>query len=195
MPTRVTKRTKRTSAARKSSAKGRTRKVSSARGPAKRASSKRTTTKRASAKRSTVKKSGSARVASKKTSASAVRRKSTVSAARRTSGSRASASSGSLAARGTAVGRGRSAKRSPNAAFMRPMQPDAALAAVVGPRPMPRTQITKKLWVYIKKNGLQDANQRRIINADPALRQVFGGQRRVDMFQMTRLVNRHMSEI
>ncbi len=84
-------------------------------------------------------------------------------------------------------------KRAPNPAFMRPMQPDEALASVVGDRPMPRTEITKKLWQYIKRNGLQDAKERRMINADDRLRNVFGGKRQVSMFEMTKLVNRHMS--
>jgi chromatin remodeling complex protein RSC6 len=75
---------------------------------------------------------------------------------------------------------------------MKPMQPDSALAAVVGDRPMPRTEITKKLWQYIKRNGLQDAKERRMINADDRLGKVFGGKRQVSMFEMTKLVNRHM---
>jgi upstream activation factor subunit UAF30 len=84
------------------------------------------------------------------------------------------------------------AKRTPNAAFMRPMQPDAALAAVVGSNPIPRTEITKKLWAYIKKNNLQDAKQRRNINADDKLKPVFGGKGQVSMFEMTKLVNKHI---
>ena len=84
------------------------------------------------------------------------------------------------------------AKRKPNAAFMRPMQPDAALGAVVGNSPMPRTEITKKLWGYIKRNGLQDAKERRMINADDKMRAVFGGKGKVSMFEMTKLVNKHM---
>ena len=70
------------------------------------------------------------------------------------------------------------AKRTPNAAFMKPMQPDAALGAVVGSNPMPRTEITKKLWEYIKRNSLQDAKERRMINADDKLKPVFGGKGR-----------------
>jgi chromatin remodeling complex protein RSC6 len=73
------------------------------------------------------------------------------------------------------------------------MQPDDALAAVVGDRAMPRTEITKKLWQYIKRNGLQDQKERRMINADDRLRTVFGGKRQVSMFEMTKLVNRHIS--
>ena len=83
-------------------------------------------------------------------------------------------------------------KRTPNAAFMAPKQPDAALAAVVGGNPMPRTEITKKLWQYIKKNGLQDAKERRMINADDKLKAVFGGKGKVSMFEMTKLVNKHI---
>jgi chromatin remodeling complex protein RSC6 len=84
------------------------------------------------------------------------------------------------------------AKRAPNPAFMRPMQPDAALGAVVGSNPMPRTEITKKLWGYIKKNGLQDAKERRMINADDKLKPVFNGKGKVSMFEMTKLVNKHI---
>ena len=83
-------------------------------------------------------------------------------------------------------------KRAPNPAFMRPMQPDEQLAMVVGNSPMPRTEITKKLWGYIKRKGLQDAKERRMINADDALRPVFGGKKQVSMFEMTKLVNKHM---
>ena len=84
------------------------------------------------------------------------------------------------------------AKRAPNPAFMKPMQPDAALAAVVGNNPMPRTEITKKLWQYIKRNGCQDQKERRMINADDKLRPVFGGKNKVSMFEMTKLVNKHL---
>ena len=83
-------------------------------------------------------------------------------------------------------------KRKPNAAFMRPVQPDAVLATVVGSSPIPRTEITKKLWAYIKKNGLQDAKERRMINADANLKAVFGGKGRVSMFEMTKLVGKHV---
>jgi chromatin remodeling complex protein RSC6 len=82
--------------------------------------------------------------------------------------------------------------RKPNAAFMRPVTPDAKLAEVVGDKPIPRTEITKKLWAYIKKNGLQDKKNRRMINADDTLKPVFGGKASVNMFQMTKLVNQHV---
>ncbi len=84
-------------------------------------------------------------------------------------------------------------KRKPNAAFMKPMQPDDKLAAVVGDKAVPRTEIVKKLWAYIKKNGLQDKKERRNINADEALKEVFGGKKQVSMFEMTKLVNKHLS--
>ena len=85
------------------------------------------------------------------------------------------------------------AKRKPNAAFMKPMMPSATLAAVVGSNPMPRTEVTSKLWGYIKKNNLQDKTNRRMINADDKLREVFGGKKQVSMFEMTKLVNKHLS--
>jgi upstream activation factor subunit UAF30 len=84
-------------------------------------------------------------------------------------------------------------KRTPSAAFMKPMTPSSALAAVVGSSPLPRTEVTKKLWAYIKRNGLQDSRNRRAINADDKLRPVFGGKSQVSMFDMTKLVNRHLS--
>ena len=84
------------------------------------------------------------------------------------------------------------AKRQPSAAFMKPMTPSAQLAAVVGSNPMPRTEVTKKLWNYIKRKGLQDSKNRRMINADDNLRPVFGGSKQVSMFEMTRLVNKHL---
>ena len=83
--------------------------------------------------------------------------------------------------------------RKPNAAFMKPVTPDAALSAVVGSKAMPRTEITKKLWAYIKKNSLQDKKNKRNINADATLKAVFGGKATVNMFEMTKLVSKHLS--
>jgi chromatin remodeling complex protein RSC6 len=83
--------------------------------------------------------------------------------------------------------------RKPNAAFMKPVTPDGALSAVVGSKPLPRTELTKKLWDYIKKNGLQDKKDRKMINADAALKAVFGGKAKVSMFEMTKLVSGHVS--
>ena len=85
------------------------------------------------------------------------------------------------------------AKRKANAAFMKPMTPSAALAAVIGSKPMPRSGVAKALWVYIKKNDLQDKKNRRNINADAALKAVFGGKATVSMFEMTKLVSKHLS--
>ena len=96
------------------------------------------------------------------------------------------------AAKKSSRGAKKATKRAPNPAFMKPMQPDAALGAVVGGNPMPRTEVTKKLWGYIKRNNLQDAKERRMINADDKLKPVFNGKGRVSMFEMTKLVNKHM---
>ena len=82
--------------------------------------------------------------------------------------------------------------RKPSAAFMKPMTPSATLAEVVGSKPLPRTEVTKKLWAYIKKNGLQDKKNRRNINADAELKAVFGGRATVNMFEMTKLVSKHL---
>ena len=83
-------------------------------------------------------------------------------------------------------------KRVPSAAFMKPMTPTAQLATVVGSSPLPRTEVTKKLWAYIRRKGLQDSKNRRMINADDNLRPVFNGAKQVSMFEMTRLVNKHL---
>jgi chromatin remodeling complex protein RSC6 len=84
-------------------------------------------------------------------------------------------------------------KRTPNAAFMKPMNISMALQPIVGSKPLPRTEVTKRLWVYIKKNNLQDPKQRRNINADDKLIKVFNGKKQVSMFEMTKLVSRHLS--
>jgi chromatin remodeling complex protein RSC6 len=84
------------------------------------------------------------------------------------------------------------AKRKPNAAFMKPMNVSSTLAAVIGSNPMPRTEVTSKLWGYIKKNNLQDKANRRMINADDKLKEVFGGKKQVSMFEMTKLVSKHL---
>ncbi|MDX9858548.1 MAG: SWIB/MDM2 domain-containing protein [candidate division Zixibacteria bacterium] len=86
----------------------------------------------------------------------------------------------------------KAAKRKPNPAFMRPMELSTDLSAVVGGKAMPRTEVTKKLWAYIKKNGLQDSVNKRMINADDKLKAVFGGKKKVSMFEMTKLVSKHM---
>ena len=95
------------------------------------------------------------------------------------------------AAKKTAPAKKKTARK-PNAAFMRPVTPSAALSEVIGSKPVPRTEVTKKLWAYIKKNGLQDPKNRRMINADAALKPVFGGKASVNMFDMTKLVGKHL---
>jgi upstream activation factor subunit UAF30 len=86
------------------------------------------------------------------------------------------------------------AKRTPSAAFMKPVNPDEKLAKVVGEKPLPRTELTKKLWAYIRKNGLQDAKKRTCINADENLKAVFNGKKQVSMFEMTKLVSGHLKK-
>jgi chromatin remodeling complex protein RSC6 len=86
----------------------------------------------------------------------------------------------------------RKSTRKPNAAFMKPVTPSATLAEVVGAKPIPRTEVTKRLWAYIKKNKLQDAKNKRMIKADAALKPVFGGKATVNMFEMTKLVGKHL---
>ena len=83
--------------------------------------------------------------------------------------------------------------RKPNAAFMAPLTPSSTLGAVIGMNPLPRTEVTKKIWAYIKKNGLQNQQNRRMINADEKLKPVFGGKSQVSMFEMTKLISQHLS--
>jgi chromatin remodeling complex protein RSC6 len=129
------------------------------------------------------KKSAKSAKGAKKKSAKSVKR----AAPARKGAAKKSAAKKSAGGARKSAGRGRA-----NAAFMAPVTPDSALAAVVGDKPMPRTEITKRLWAYIKKNGLQDAKNRRMINADPTIKPVFGGKSSVNMFEMTRLVNKHV---
>ncbi len=84
-------------------------------------------------------------------------------------------------------------KRKPSAAFMRPLTPSASLAAVIGAKPIPRTEVVKKLWAYIRKNNLQDSKNRRMIHADAKLKPVFGGKAALNMFEMTKYVSKHLS--
>jgi upstream activation factor subunit UAF30 len=113
--------------------------------------------------------------------------------ARKSTG-RTAAKSARGASRGASKGGARkSTGRKPNAAFMAPVTPSDSLAEVVGQKPIPRTEVTKRLWAYIKKNKLQDAKNRRMINSDATLKPVFGGKSSVNMFEMTKLVNKHLS--
>jgi upstream activation factor subunit UAF30 len=115
------------------------------------------------------------------------------SSARKSSSKSAKKSSAKKSSARKKTGRKKTAsKRVPSAAFMKPMTPSSQLATVVGSAPLPRTEVTKKLWNYIKRKGLQDSKNRRMINADDNLRPVFGGSRQVSMFEMTRLVNKHL---
>jgi chromatin remodeling complex protein RSC6 len=92
----------------------------------------------------------------------------------------------------TATAKKKKSARKPNAAFMKPVTPSPALAEVIGDKAVPRTEVTKKLWAYIKKNGLQDPKNKRMIRADAALKPVFAGKAQVNMFEMTKLVGKHL---
>jgi upstream activation factor subunit UAF30 len=130
-------------------------------------------------------------MAAKKKSGGKKKSSSRKSSARKSSRSSGRKSSAKKGGRKTRRKSSSGKKRTPNAAFMKPMQPSGDLSNVVGSSPMPRTEVTKKLWQYIKRKGLQDSKNRRMINADENLRPIFGrGQ--VSMFEMTRLVNKHL---
>jgi chromatin remodeling complex protein RSC6 len=135
---------------------------------------KKSTAKKSSAKKSSGSKKGGAKSATKKAAPKKAAKKAPAKKATKKAAPK------------------KAAKRTPNPSFMKPVQPDATLAAVVGEKAMPRTEITSKLWAYIKKNGLQDQQERRMINADDKLKPVFGGKSRVSMFDMTKLVNQHL---
>ena len=114
-------------------------------------------------------------------------------ATRKKGGARKKARKGARKGARRKAGRKKSgAKRKPNPAFMKPMTPSAQLATVIGGSAMPRTEVTKKLWAYIKRKGLQDSKNRRMINADDNLRPIFGGKGQVSMFDMTKLVSKHL---
>ena len=144
-------------------------------------------TSKKSAGKSSAKKAAPAKKAAAKSSAKSAGKSTAKSTAK--SGAK---SAGKSAAKGAAKSGAAKAARKPNAAFMKPMQPSAELGAVVGTQPQPRSEITKKVWAYIKKQGLQDSKNRRMINADDKLGPVFGGKKQVSMFEMTKLVNKHL---
>jgi len=152
--------------------------------PAKRkATAKKTTARRAAATR-------------KKTTRKAVTKKTTARkpAARKTAKKKVVKKVTKKAApKKKVVAKKKATKRKPNAAFMRPMELSTELQAIVGKKPLPRTQVTKKLWAYIKKNDLQDPKNRRMIVADAKLKGIFGTKKKVSMFEMTKLVSKHMS--
>ena len=149
-------------------------KKSAKKAPAKKSAAKKSPAKKA-AKKAPAKKSAAKKAPAKKAAKKAPAKK---SAAKKAPAKKAAKKGG--------------AKRTPNPAFMKPMNPDASLAAVVGQGGMPRTEVTKKIWNYIKKHGLQDPKERRMINADDNLKKVFDGKNRVSMFEMTKYVNKHL---
>ena len=137
-------------------------------------------------------KRGGAKKTTARRSAGATKKR---TAARKSSAKKGGAKRGATAkksARRPAAKKSASKKRAPNPAFMKPMQPSDKLSAVVGNNAMPRSEITKRVWAYIKKQGLQDQKNRRMINADDKLGPVFGGKKQVSMFEMTKLVNKHL---
>jgi len=136
--------------------------------------------KKAGAKKAGAKKAGAAKKGGAKKAAPAKK-----AAAKKAAPAQKSAAPKKAAKKATA-------KRTPNAAFMKALTPSPQLAAVIGDKPVPRTEVVKKLWVYIKKNNLQDAKNRRMINADDKLKPVFGGKGQVSMFDMTKLVSQHL---
>ena len=160
----------------KAAKKKTTKKAAAKKKTTKKAAKKKTTKKKTAAKKKAVKKKTAAK---KKTTKKAAKKKTAKKTAKKTTRKK-------TAKKKTGV------KRKPNPAFMKPMTPSADLAAVVGSKAMPRTEITKKLWAYIKKNGLQDARNRRMINADDKLKKVFGGKKQVSMFDMTKHVSKHL---
>jgi len=138
-----------------------------------------------SAKRGGAKKSSARRSAAKKSKRPAARKSTAKKGAKRGAAKKS-------AAKRPAAKKSASKKRAPNPAFMKPMQPSDKLSAVVGNNAIPRSEVTKRVWAYIKKQGLQDSKNRRMINADDKLGPVFGGKKQVSMFEMTKLVNKHL---
>lgn len=138
---------------------------------------KKATAKKATAKKATAKKAAPKKATAKKATAKKATAKATAKAATTTT---------------TAKAAKPKAKRKPNAAFMAPLTPSAILAQVVGPEARPRTEFVKRIWDYIKKNGLQDAKNRRNINADSKLKQIFDGKAVVSMFELTKFVSKHL---
>ena len=154
---------------------------------AKKAAVKKTVAKKAPAKKVAAKKPAAKKVAAKKTVAKKAVAKKAV--AKKAPAKKVAAKK--VAAKKTVAKKAKTARK-PNAAFMKPMTPSAALAAVIGANPLPRTDVTKKVWDYIKKNKLQDAVNKRNINADDKLKAVFNGKKTVSMFEMTKLISGHL---
>jgi upstream activation factor subunit UAF30 len=115
-------------------------------------------------------------------------------ASKKKGGKKAAKKGGKKAAKKSAKKPAKKSGRKPNAAFMKPVQPNEKLAAIVGPGAMPRTELTKKLWVYIKKNNLQDKKNRRMINADDKMRALFGGKSSASMFELTKYASKNLNK-
>ncbi len=166
------------------------------RGGAKRKATKRKATKRKATKRKATKRKATKRKATKRKGAKkkkkATKRKATKRKAKKKKATKRKAAKKKVTKKKAKKKAKKKSKRKPNPAFMRPLQPDTLLAAVVGSTPLPRTEVTKKLWHYIRRNGLQDNINRRMINADANLKAIFNGKTQVSMFEMTKLVSRHM---
>jgi chromatin remodeling complex protein RSC6 len=133
----------------------------------------------------TAKKAAPAKSAAKKSAAKAP--------AAKKAAAKAPAAAKKSAAKAPAAKKAAGSGRTANAAFMKPMTPSAELGAVIGTKPMPRSEVAKQIWAYIKKNDLQDQANKRMINSDDALKKVFDGKKQVSMFEMTKLVNKHLS--
>ncbi len=156
-------------AAKKKSTKKKVAKKSAKKKSAKKTAKKKATAKKAATKKKTAKKKTTKKVAKKTAKKKTSKKKTTKKKTAK-----------------------KKSKRKLPAAFKQPLTPSSELAAIVGSKPLPRTQVVKKVWDYIKKNGLQDAKNRRMINADDKLRPIFGGKRQVSMFEMTKLINKHI---
>ncbi|MBD3402778.1 hypothetical protein GF420_07770 [candidate division GN15 bacterium] len=158
---------------------------------------KKKTTKKA-AKKKTPKKAAKKKTAKKKTAKKATKKKAAKKTTRKKAAKKSTARKTTRKATGRKTTRKKTTrkksatKRKPNPAFMRPMELSDTLSQVVGGKAMPRTEVTKKLWAYIKRHGLQDSVNKRMINADDKLKALFGGKRKVSMFEMTKLVSKHM---
>ena len=157
----------------------------------KKAGKKKAAKKKATKKKATKRKAAKKKVAKKKKK-KATKKKATKKKATKKKGKKKAKKKAAKKAAKKKGGKKKKVKRKPNPSFMRPLMPDAALGAVVGSKALPRTQVVKKLWVYIKRRDLQDKQNRRMINADDKLKAIFGGKKQVSMFEMTKLVNRHL---
>ena len=155
----------------------------------KKAAKKKAAPKKAAPKKAAPKKAAKKKAAPKKAAKKVVKKAAPKKAAKKKAAPAKKAAKKKVAKKKSA----KKVKRKPNPSFMRPLNPDAALGAIVGNKALPRTEVVKKLWTYIKRKNLQDTQNRRMINADDKLREVFDGQKQVSMFEMTKLVSKHLS--